>query len=395
MKVEDVLSCSFVSWYPKFKKFTLDSEVLKLPGDVLDYLLDTGTLVLPDSTSSTLPSLRTDSSGTSCSIIPDPNEGDNEEEWPCDQTASAKAPKLEEFSNHIKEAINSLGGSVFPKLNWTAPKDAAWMSYTNSLKCCFPDEIYLLLKSSNLLYRDLTQPFQDCVDESSGPIGGAAAPVLVLQRWREFNPSCEFRCFVRNKRFVGLCPRDVSQHYECLGVERSSIVADVKSFWRENVENRFPLHSYVFDVVRLSKDRVLLLDFAPLHQSRTNSLLFEWDELLEPSLSPRIALSTNDALDNLELEISDELQLMNLHNTDSNRASEAEARLECSDADDTPEFRYINQEIGVQPSHDRLHGMPVDFLDCAQDPNKLMDLFKLQVQSTNEAPSSSEDEGNS
>ncbi len=29
----------------------------------------------------------------------------------------------------IQAAIESLGGAVFPKLNWSAPRDASWMMY--------------------------------------------------------------------------------------------------------------------------------------------------------------------------------------------------------------------------------------------------------------------------
>lgn len=33
-----------------------------------------------------------------------------------------QGPKLEDFTNKIQDAIAKLGGSVFPKLNWSAPK---------------------------------------------------------------------------------------------------------------------------------------------------------------------------------------------------------------------------------------------------------------------------------
>lgn len=33
-----------------------------------------------------------------------------------------QAPEFPEFTAKVQEAISSLGGSVFPKLNWSAPR---------------------------------------------------------------------------------------------------------------------------------------------------------------------------------------------------------------------------------------------------------------------------------
>lgn len=58
-----------------------------------------------------------------------------------------QAPEFPEFSSHVLEAINALGGSVFPKLNWSAPRvnttpfhparcySKKWV--VRSLLCCF------------------------------------------------------------------------------------------------------------------------------------------------------------------------------------------------------------------------------------------------------------------
>lgn len=35
---------------------------------------------------------------------------------------SPQAPDFPEFEARVQEAINSLGGNVFPKLNWSAPR---------------------------------------------------------------------------------------------------------------------------------------------------------------------------------------------------------------------------------------------------------------------------------
>lgn len=47
MKVQDVLTCSFASWYPFFQKITIKSKILALPQEFIDYLL-ADNLVLGD-----------------------------------------------------------------------------------------------------------------------------------------------------------------------------------------------------------------------------------------------------------------------------------------------------------------------------------------------------------
>lgn len=46
----------------------------------------------------------------------------------------------------------------------------------------------------------------------------------------------------------GICQRDVSQSYSCIGGDRLNIRNDIISFWRENIENRFPLQDCKFIV---------------------------------------------------------------------------------------------------------------------------------------------------
>lgn len=84
-----------------------------------------------------------------------------------------------------------------------------------------PADVHLLLKSSDFVLHDLTQPFkveskwthprvmiklniilQDCEDHviNSEPVKYD----LVLRKWIEINPANEFRCFVRNKILIGM-----------------------------------------------------------------------------------------------------------------------------------------------------------------------------------------------
>ncbi|KAF6371508.1 cell division cycle 123 [Rhinolophus ferrumequinum] len=158
MKKEHVLHCQFSAWYPLFRSLTIKSVILPLPQNVKDYLLDDGTLVV---------SGREDPPTRS---QPDSDDEAEEIQWSDDEnTATLTAPEFPEFTTKVQEAINSLGGSVFPKLNWSAPRDAYWIAMNSSLKCKTLSDIFLLFKSSDFITRDFTQPFVHCTDDSPDP----------------------------------------------------------------------------------------------------------------------------------------------------------------------------------------------------------------------------------
>lgn len=45
----------------------------------------------------------------------------------------------------------------------------------------------------------------------------------------------------------GISQRDISQSYSCIGADQTNIRSDVVSFWKENIENRFPLPNCELD----------------------------------------------------------------------------------------------------------------------------------------------------
>lgn len=70
------------------------------------------------------------------------------------------------------------------------------------LKCVNPNEVYLLLKSSDFITHDLDFPYEGCEDVVEG---SSASPTyhLVLKKWFEMPRSHEFRCFVRQRQLIG------------------------------------------------------------------------------------------------------------------------------------------------------------------------------------------------
>ena len=77
---------------------------------------------------------------------------------------------------------------------------------------------------------------------------------------------------------ICLCQRDVSNYYPHIRVEEENIKQDILTFFSEHIINRFSLSRYVMDVIRPSKDNVLLVDFNPWGDT-TDALMFNWEEL--------------------------------------------------------------------------------------------------------------------
>ena len=196
-----------------------------------------------------------------------------------------------EIHTQIRNTISELGGQVTPKLNWSAPKDATFMSATNDTKCTTPNDIYLLLKSSDFITHDLDHPFDDCVPDTirdnhaptdDHALDGQPPEVpyhLVLRKYVNFNPSLEFRCFVRNRVLLCMCQRD-QNHFDFLFPMRDMLRSRIQSFFDEKLKDTFPDPSFVFDVyIPAPHQRVWLIDINPWAQ-RTDPLLFSWLEIL-------------------------------------------------------------------------------------------------------------------
>jgi hypothetical protein len=49
--------------------------------------------------------------------------------------------RFPELHAAVEAGIQQLGGQVAPRLNWSSPTDALWMSAYNSLKCCNADQV--------------------------------------------------------------------------------------------------------------------------------------------------------------------------------------------------------------------------------------------------------------
>ncbi|PYH99886.1 D123-domain-containing protein [Aspergillus ellipticus CBS 707.79] len=329
-----ILHCSYHHWQPRYRAFVPKSRLIPLSAPFVSYLRADGIVLPPE----TAPRTDDDNDDTFSDDGGD-EESDPSVEWP-------------EIHAQIKSTIAEYGGKVTPKLNWSAPKDATWMNATNDTQCLTPNDIYLLLKSSDFITHDLEHPFDDCVPDTTDPssVGPPEIPYhLALRKYVNFNPALEFRCFVRNKVLLCICQRD-QNHFDFLFPLRDSLRSRIQSFFDEKLKDTFPDPSFAFDVyVPPPHEKVWLIDINPWAE-RTDSLLFSWMEILR--MKDPVGIQEED---------EDEVQFVRLslngHTEDcsgeepckgSETESEPESESESGDNEDDaplfPEFRLIKRD---------------------------------------------------
>lgn len=245
---QHILHCSVGSWYPKFRNVTPKTRIIPLTQAFMNYL-------------------HADSI-----ILPDDDDADYDEE-------KDVSKDWRELHQTIKATISELDGAVLPKLNWSAPKDAANMN-ANTMICRFPREICLLLKSSDFVSHDLDNAFDGCVDANpDSPLSKTDIPyVLVLRKAvMGWNPSVEFRCFVRNKKLLCISQREKGL-FPFLHNMRDKLQSMIKVFFETRLST-FEDDNFVFDVyVPNPYTQVWLVDINPW-APRTDPLLYSWTEL--------------------------------------------------------------------------------------------------------------------
>ncbi|KAG0635507.1 putative cell cycle control protein Cdc123 [Tuber brumale] len=267
-----ILNCAFASWHTRYKSVTPKARTIPLTPEFLAYLREDG-IILPDDEDVPPPAATTTTAGlgdeemSAPSNFP-PGEAEDGEEDEDEGEDRARNPtqRFPQLHSQIKQTIAALGGAVTPKLNWSSPKDALFMSATRTLECRTPGDIYLLLKSSDFVTHDLEHPFDD-TDPSDPTPASSIRYHLVLRKYFNMNPALEFRAFVAGRRVVGISQRDFN-HYAFLGELKAEIRGLVVGFFDEFLAG-FPDEDFVVWLVDINP-------FAP----RTDSGLFSWGEML-------------------------------------------------------------------------------------------------------------------
>ncbi|KXJ97715.1 D123-domain-containing protein [Microdochium bolleyi] len=286
---DHILNCSYDSWFPKYRTSCIKSRIIPLSPEFVEYIREDGIILADDDGAEPADDEWEMAPNTLKPRVEELGSDSDEDESDSDDEPPRLPPnqRFPELHQLIKDKIAELGGEVAPKLNWTAPKDAVWISpHQNTIKCTCPNDIYLLLKSSNFITYDLEHAFDDCTSTPSSQTGTVAPfkPVLVLRSY--FNPhtAMEFRCFVKHRNLVGISQRDLN-YYEFLDPLKEHIVAKISQLFNSKMRYTFPDGNFVFDVYipegedePLSRARLIDINAWAPH---TDSLLFGWSELLE------------------------------------------------------------------------------------------------------------------
>ncbi|CAK7568072.1 MAG: hypothetical protein SEPTF4163_006053 [Sporothrix epigloea] len=324
---DHILYCSYDYWFPKYRKVCLKSRIIPLSAEFIEYLREDSIILSDEGHGSgsnntgddddddwepSNPTLRHHKSADEekYDVFLDDDTSDDDED---DAPPIVRLPpnrRFPELHERIKNEIAALGGVVAPKLNWSAPKDAAeLMEQKNTMRCRTPDDIYFMLKSSNFVSHDLEHAFdgttapgleQATTNSISNTSSSALGfnPVLVLRAYFDIHTALEFRCFVKQRNLVAITPRDL-KYYPYLKGLRSTILERAQSLFHSKLQFTFPSGNFAFDIYipekqghdvgdneadapnphgRLSYAR--LIDINPW-APRTDTLLFDWQELLE------------------------------------------------------------------------------------------------------------------
>lgn len=286
---DHIQNCSYDSWFPKYRSSCLKSRIINLPPEFVSYLHEDGIILADEDEEEGAEDDDDDqewhSVGATRPRVQEVESSDEEDDGDDAEDAERLLPnkRFPETHQQIKEKIAELGGAVAPKLNWSSPKDAKWISpHQNTLKCTSPNDIYLLLKSSSFVSHDLVHAFDGCTD---APPSRPFRPVLVLRPFFTPHVALEFRCFVKHRSLIGISQRDLN-YYSFLSGLRTALSSKISAFFEETLRFSFRDSSFTFDVYvpesHFADDglgKVRLIDINPW-AARTDSLLFAWQELL-------------------------------------------------------------------------------------------------------------------
>mmetsp|Transcript_17499 Transcript_17499/g.22689 ORF Transcript_17499/g.22689 Transcript_17499/m.22689 type:complete len:402 (+) Transcript_17499:129-1334(+) len=328
LKVHQVQNCNFTQWFHNqiLKKHSIKSIIIEIEANVVEYLLADGVVLPKDYHVYGL------GEGT---LSDDEGSFKEDEE---SENNNGDQPEFPELLQQINSAIDALGGEVFPKLNWSAPKDAAWIN-CGSMKCKTAGDIFLLLKSSEFIIHDILHAFDKCVDKGM-MVENEKQLSLVLRRWSNLLPSMQFRCFVRHNSLAGICQRDCSSYYSFLEEDAEQIFDKISSFFDRVIKGNFPDPSYVVDLYVDKKGRVWIIDFN-VFGAPTDTLLFTWEYLMAWS-SPheegtnenlKVQEESNGKEDSLRFRIAqadddkkEEISLLPAHSTELDNMTKEDAQ---------------------------------------------------------------------
>lgn len=316
-----LLSFRLSSWLPILRRHTIPTRLIPLPADFVEYLAEDGVwipeelapvqpgnFVGRDSAHETAAERRAEAARWRATIE-ELHESDDEAEEAAEAAAEAKQlarqsqPFFPELVAQLQSSIAALGGDVFPSLDWHAPTDASWISTERVAKCQTVGDILLLLKSSDKIQEEVTEPFEKCsklnavdetnVGESSAAVASAVPaaafiPTLALRKWSTLHPSKLFRCWFWHGSLLAISQIDANFYEFLQGDSERDAIQDAIEGWLED-ENiawklsqaPLSLEAVVMDLYIDMKERVWIVKLKPFWPASTDSLLFSWKEIYQ------------------------------------------------------------------------------------------------------------------
>ena len=352
--MEDLQSCAINRWYPALRQHTIKTTLVPLEPEFVRYLLADGVFVADIA----------DGNDQGCSSGSSSNGGDDSNDEKQGSNSVERFPAVEDA---IMAVIKTYGGGVFPKLNWSAPTDAAWM-LGGSLKCASARDVLLLLKSSDRISHDLCDARKAHGDFSTS----AAFPwVLALRKWSNLKLSSEFRCFCTRggAHLVAACQRDRFSHYEFLEPARARLLSRLQAFLSQKLTPAAGLPSrVVVDTYIDASDRVYVIDVAPFHEA-TDPLLYDWAELkaaadaadAAAAVRCTIGLHGPTGLAQVRLRTTSDLSAELTDEAGSRRLG---GGVGGAAGGQQPELRLVAAHQGVAPSASMYYGWPQDLREA-------------------------------
>lgn len=292
----EVSACAFPAWAPRFPSPLLPRhELLPLPPAFMARLRRGGAVFAPASALPARPR-RDPYADTGFSDGDSSEDGGGGDSSGGDSSGGGPPAAFPELEAAVGAAVARLGGAALPKLSWSAPKDAVWLSHAGSLRCESGAEVLLLLLASSAAAHDACHAYDACSDAAPpGGGGGDHDPplTLVLKRWAPPARASEFRCFAAAEgALVAVSQRHTADCWPHLapGLPPAAAAA-LARFARDVMGPRWPFPRCVFDVsLAITSDDAggagggataavrRLVDINPWGGA-TLPLLFAWSEL--------------------------------------------------------------------------------------------------------------------
>ena len=284
---------------------------------------------------------REDDSSSSSSSSSDDDDDDEEDDDELDNKQHIPQVKFTfpDLTLQIQATFSTLHTkTIFPKLDWSSPKDAKWVN-GNSLKCCSAGDVYALLKSSDFVMHDLEVSGKEAMSHNY-------SHNLIIRKYTSLTPSGEFRCFCSPSKVLAVSQRDTTTNYPYLLGMKDQIVKAITTFHREQIKEVFnpgPDGCYVMDVYLDRQQKVWVVDFG-VWGGWSEALLFEWGEVVE------------------------------IKRKRENEEGEKDVEVEFGDDGDDVEFRIVEDESSIKPDPLSSYRAPVDAVHLVSEEG--FDTFK-------------------